>query len=311
MKSTGMIALFALMVFALFAASAWAQTDSAPSADATAAVGGAASEMDLNIVSAMFKQVLNSPGSLLVIVGLSILAWLIEISVVNNKVIPWICVLGGAGSYWLFSSAASVPKDFPHPAAVLVVNGLICGFVAFVLHGQLISRFLVRKTVSPLIAVGLSGALLAGGLTGCKTRQPDGTVVFDPVKTQNVKDALQAPIERAAARIIVNSPQHSAEIAKYFAAVGLVFCEMKDSGQFDPTTLLAGLDRALPANVGSDETFQYLLDFKSAAAALYKQFWNDRFRAELPPDQWPYQVADLFCASIDQALKDAGQPGIR
>ncbi len=166
----------------------------------------------------------------------------------------------------------------------------------------------IMKHYWPLLALATICCAL---FTGCTTTTADGTRVYDPVKTENVKAALQAPLERATARIIVNSPQHSDEIAKYFSAVGLVFCEMKDSGRLDPTTLLAGLDKALPANIADNEVFQYLLDFKSTAAALYKQFWNDRFHAELPADQWPYQVADLFCQSIDQGLKDAGKPGIR
>lgn len=96
-------------------------------------------------LTAPFKQVLNSPASLLVIPGLSIVAWLIEIApFINSKFIPHVCVGLGGAFYWMFTSAASVPKSFPHPSAVLVMNGIICGFLAFVVHKQLICRFFLK-----------------------------------------------------------------------------------------------------------------------------------------------------------------------
>lgn len=101
--------------------------------------------MDTSMFSALFQQVVNSPASLLVILGLSVIAYLLEVwPRFNSKFIPHICVLLGASSYWMFSSKASVPAGFPHPAAVLVVNGIICGFLSFLVHVSLIAG-LIRK----------------------------------------------------------------------------------------------------------------------------------------------------------------------
>lgn len=90
------------------------------------------------MIKAMFFQVLNRPASLLVIVGLSILAMMAEIIKVCPsdpvKVIMPFCILGGAFFYWLFASTSGVDKSFPYPHAVLAVNGLICGFVSFIVH---------------------------------------------------------------------------------------------------------------------------------------------------------------------------------
>jgi len=101
--------------------------------------------METSIFTALFQQVINSPASLLVIVGLSVIAYLLEVwPRFNSKFIPHICVLAGACSYWLFSSRSSVPPGFPHPAAVLVVNGIICGFISFLVHVSLIANLIKR-----------------------------------------------------------------------------------------------------------------------------------------------------------------------
>jgi hypothetical protein len=222
-----------------------------------------------------------------------------------NRFIPLLTLIAGTGGFVLKTGNTSANGIFTAFLVAASATGIHSGFKNTFAVG-------VSGGAANLLAVFLG---LSMCLTGCTTAQtqPDGTVaqVYDPVKTQAVKDALQAPLQSATRRIIMNSPQHSEEIARYFRSVGAVFCAMKDSGQFDPTTLVAGLDKALPPQLANEELAQYLLDFKVTASALYNQFWNDRFRAELPADQWPYQVADLFCASIDQGLKDAGQPGVR
>lgn len=113
----------------------------------------ASEENILALLKAMFFQVLNSPGSLLVILGLSIISTSLEMLIravdwVSNKLIfplaLCLCVFGGAFSYWMFSATSSVDKAFPHPHAVLFVNGLICGVAAFVIHIWLV-KFLVSK----------------------------------------------------------------------------------------------------------------------------------------------------------------------
>jgi len=96
-----------------------------------------------NILYAMLGQVLNNPSSLLVVAFLCILCWLLDdLPFVNSKYVPHCAVVIGASIYWLFTSSETVPKSFPHPQAVFVVNGTICGFVAFVIHRWAITRFI-------------------------------------------------------------------------------------------------------------------------------------------------------------------------
>lgn len=156
------------------------------------------------------------------------------------------------------------------------------------------------KTIIALLTVGLLATLLLG----CKT-----TGVYDPVKTEQVKAAVTPVIASVVRRVIVNSPQHSDEIALYLRAVGSVFCSASASGSLGPEQVLAALDAATAGLQTGVEP--EIIDAKNVLLALYRINYADRFKAELPADQWPKNVADVICAAIDQGLKDAGKPGVR
>ncbi len=173
------------------------------------------------------------------------------------------------------------------------------------------------------ITIVLSVALVLAVLCSCKTAgknaagqlsEPSAPSqrparVYDPVKTQQVKDAVAPVIGSIVRRVINNSPQHAAEIASYFHAVGAVFCSASQTGQLGPEQVLAALDAATSElQAGLDDE---IIDGKNLLLALYKINYGDRFKAELPPDQWPKNVADVICESIDRGLKDAGKPGVR
>ena len=158
----------------------------------------------------------------------------------------------------------------------------------------------------------MSVALVLGGaavVTGCKSVNPQtGVKEYDPVKTDQVVAALEPIGASAIRRVLKNSPEHSDEIAGYMRSVGMVFYRMESTGEFDPAYVIAELDQ-----IGSPyipEDLDYVVDIKNALLALYKINYGDRFRAELPPDQWPRQVARLICSSINDGLKDAGKPKI-
>ena len=168
------------------------------------------------------------------------------------------------------------------------------------------------KIKNIIVVTASLGLLLA--VSGCTTKVIDpatgqSTTQFDPVKTEQVKALLEPIGAGAVRRIITNSPQHSDEIAGYFRAVGSVFCQMSANNDFDPAYLIGAADAAtakFQANVP-----QEAIDVKNALVALYKVNFEGRFRAELPPDKWPKNVADVICVSIDQGLKDSGKPGSR
>jgi len=96
---------------------------------------------DPNVITAMFYQVLNNPASLSVIGFLCIIAWLVDdLPFVNSRYVAHLTVIAGGAIYWMFATPASVPSSYPYPMAVLVVNGTICGFFAFIAHRQVVAR---------------------------------------------------------------------------------------------------------------------------------------------------------------------------
>jgi hypothetical protein len=181
--------------------------------------------------------------------------------------------------------------------------------------------------VVPLVA--LVFALIAWAsmfISGCATTQRTETVttdsngnlvtnivttkVYDPVKTEQVKVALELPIKDGIRRVLDRSPMHSVQIATYIREVGLIFCTMRDTQKFDPQILVDGAAKiAFPLMDKESRDIAALV--QGTAVSLYKIFWIERFQAELPPDKFMFNVADLFCTSIDGGLKAAGKPGLK
>lgn len=96
-----------------------------------------------NFVYAMYAQVLNNPSSMMVIVALGIMAWILDDTPkFPSRYIKHLCVAVGSCIYWGFTSEATVPKVFPHPQFVFVVNGAFCGFIAFIGHHQGVARLI-------------------------------------------------------------------------------------------------------------------------------------------------------------------------
>lgn len=94
----------------------------------------------LNSISALFKQISNEPACLLVIVGINVIIFAWEtIPLLPSRFIILVSIVLGAASYPLFAAKSSVPYDVPYPMAVLVVNGLFSGLLAFAIHAGFIT----------------------------------------------------------------------------------------------------------------------------------------------------------------------------
>lgn len=109
----------------------------------------ASPDVQANILSAMWLQVVNNPASLTVIGFLCVWAWLFDdLPFISSRYVPHITVILGESIYWLFAGPASVPKSYPYPIAVFVSNGTLCGFFAFLVHRQIVARIIamVRGT---------------------------------------------------------------------------------------------------------------------------------------------------------------------
>lgn len=86
----------------------------------------------------------------MVILGLSVIAYLLEVwPRFDSRWIPVVCIILGAASYPLFANVKSVPAEFPYPFAVLIVNGLVSGLIAFIVHKTLVARLIQRFQSAP------------------------------------------------------------------------------------------------------------------------------------------------------------------
>lgn len=107
-----------------------------------------------DVVAAQINQVMRSPASLCVLLGWIVIAYFLEVCPdFPSKWIPPLTILGSAASYPLFAPIASVTGDAPCKVCVLIVNGLVCGFLAATLHRYvlkwLISKFLPSSNDQP------------------------------------------------------------------------------------------------------------------------------------------------------------------
>lgn len=166
-------------------------------------------------------------------------------------------------------------------------------------------------TVS-LFAIAVLGSLTSGcvhtpvvtdGVTNIVT-------TIDPAKLEKVKSAVDPVASSALRRAIKNSPQHAAEISAYARALGGVCCDAVASGSVSPGAIVAAGDRAT-ANLQLANIPPEIIDAKNGLFALYLILWDDNLTIALPHNKWPVAVLGIFCDSIDRALKDSGQAGVK
>lgn len=99
--------------------------------------------MDISLLLAPLEQLWHSPACFLIIFPISICAAVWEtLEATPSKYIPIVCLVLGSVLYPSLTSVSTVPPGFPHPTVVLVLNGFVLGFIAFILH-----KFLIKKLI--------------------------------------------------------------------------------------------------------------------------------------------------------------------
>lgn len=159
-------------------------------------------------------------------------------------------------------------------------------------------------------ALGLGILVL---FSGCKTTDPlTGKAVYDPVKTAKVHEAVKPIVQTAVSQVIARNTNETAAISGYFRDFGGVFCQMHHLKQFSPEFLAQQIGERLTGAAANlkPETQLWVLTGKNLIVALYGIRFADRNNAEIPPDGYLAFLSKLFCESIDQGLKDAGQQGV-
>ena len=92
------------------------------------------------IFAPFIDQVLNNPASMTVIAFLCIVAFVLDDTpIINSRYVTHITIVLGMSIYWLFAGTESVPHYYPHPFAVLVVNGSVAGIIAALGHRWVIA----------------------------------------------------------------------------------------------------------------------------------------------------------------------------
>lgn len=134
--------------------------------------------------------------------------------------------------------------------------------------------------------------------------EPVVTTNHLPVTLKSVKDCVTLVATHSVCRAIQTSPvEYSDAVATYFRELSKVFCDMQKNGNYTPDNLESEVKKLLPPLV----TDSYMQATRVAILSIYKLAYEDRLRAEIPPDRWLSQVSLLFCEAIREGLKDAGR----
>lgn len=105
--------------------------------------------MDLTLFSALIDQLLHNPAGVLLILPVSIVAYILEVwpKFPSKWILP-VCPFIGMLLYPFLISTKSVPEVFPHPLFALVLYGFILGFIAWVIHSTLV-KWIIFKFQPP------------------------------------------------------------------------------------------------------------------------------------------------------------------
>lgn len=253
-------------------------------------------EGQADIFTAMYNTILHNPSSLFVLIVLCALAWLMDdLPFIPSKYVTHFSTLLGGGIYWMFCHPENVPKSFPYPGPVLACIGLICGFVAGVLHRQIIGRAIEwAKTKIPgsgpanspsgkLPLVLLCGALTFG-FTGCAT---------SPQTSQRIQSAAKIAAYVGGAEYLRAHP----ETRPAFTLARDELLTLSAAETLDFATLLAVVNR-LPVKNLSNERTQMIVTVATITLSEYGEALPvDRLK-ELQP------LAGALAAGLTLALEE-------
>ena len=151
----------------------------------------------------------------------------------------------------------------------------------------------------------LSTVLLIGAcsfMTACSTFDTTtGQREFDQVKTDKTKAVLKNAISGA-----IGAMELDEDVQRYLNYSANTICEMRDTGEFSPAVLARNLDKGLTDEglVGN----QWAILTKTTILALYEINYADRGTADLPQEQFLWNMMDVMCEAIRQGLRDKGFP---
>lgn len=94
-----------------------------------------------HLFTALFQQILGNPASILIIVPVSIAAFVLEVwPMFPSRLVLPSCLVLGSCLFPALVSKSTVGASYPNPLLVLILNGFILGFVAWVVHTTIVKR---------------------------------------------------------------------------------------------------------------------------------------------------------------------------
>ncbi len=142
--------------------------------------------MELTDITSIFTQVSSLQGIALLAAALVVFGYVLKgLPFIPNRTIPAIVILAGGIINPLLSPVGKVPPDVGSPILHLALQGIIAGFVAWVFHNKLLSKWIDPALFKgPPVLLGLA-VLLAG----CSHLSPKGKVFVTLKDTQVSVDA--------------------------------------------------------------------------------------------------------------------------
>lgn len=138
--------------------------------------------------------------------------------------------------------------------------------------------------------------LFAFAVCGCSTFNPDtGQKEFDPVKTHKVRAALKPAISTVVLGTIIHNP----EAREPFGKAAVHICKMRDSGEVNLTQLKEAVNSELAPLLRNDLVVAGTIN---TVFSLIEINFADRFRADLPEEEFVWNMLDVLCEAITQAV---------
>lgn len=202
-----------------------------------------------------------------------------------NRFIPLILLVLGVPSYVVMVGGNSWTAQ-----NLIMGVGLVA--ISIGIHSGIKNLSGAGKKLPLLIALPF---LLMG--TGCTTLNPaTGQQEYDPVKTAKVREIIKPVISEATYQGLKETPQ----LRIYFSQVRDVICAMRDKKQFDPEMLVASLNNVITTTGFVDNPWARI--GLHSLTSMYRIYWVDRGRADLPEDKYLWNILDVMCDGINQGL---------
>ena len=153
----------------------------------------------------------------------------------------------------------------------------------------------MNKNINKIVSLSLMVGILT--LSGCALFKNDQGNP-DPVRIKQVEEAIKLPVAIAVERVVRKNPDFYA----YFEAVDNVVCKMEENKNFDPTYLVDQINLSTQHFIKNEDVNLV----KETVVTLYKIFYADRLKSDIPENSFLSSLTSVLCSSIKTGLSNSG-----